>query len=185
MTKCSDCFYADTMSHEDPCATCIGFAKYVSADAFKDEKETVPFEIKPSGNLNLGFSIPSPWATSSKYYGNPITFEKPMTMEHPDTPLSAGKKYDSGKPDWSLLPFKAVSETVEVLTFGANKYGPDNWRIVPNAKKRYLAAAFRHIVAYATGEKKDSESGLSHLSHALCCLMFILELEKTDDTSNT
>jgi hypothetical protein len=95
-----------------------------------------------------------------------------------------GKKYDSGKPDWSLLPFKAVSETVDVLTFGAKKYGPENWRLVPNAKKRYLAAAFRHVVAYAMGEKKDPESGLSHLSHALCCLLFILELEKDDGPSN-
>ena len=171
--SCDSCFYNLNTLAQSPCDSCIGRDKHVPSSAFVD------FPVTPSANVGIG-SVP--------IHGNPITFEKPMTMAHPDAPLSLkpeGKKYDSGKPDWSLLPFKAVSETVEVLTFGANKYGPDNWRIVPNAKKRYLAAAFRHIVAYATGEKKDSESGLSHLSHALCCLMFILELEKTDDTSNT
>ena len=96
-----------------------------------------------------------------------------------------GNKYDGDKPDWSLLPFTALSETVDVLTFGAKKYGPENWKLVPNAKKRYLAAAFRHIVSYATGEKKDAESGKSHLSHALCCLLFILELEKENDTNHS
>ena len=89
-----------------------------------------------------------------------------------------GVKYDSAKADWALLPFKSVSEVVDVLTFGANKYSPDNWKKVKDAKRRYLAAAFRHIVAHARGEKNDSESGFSHLSHAVCCLLFILELEE-------
>ena len=29
------------------------------------------------------------------------------------------------------------------------------------------------------GEDKDPESGLSHLAHAACCIMFLLEFEKT------
>jgi len=34
-------------------------------------------------------------------------------------------------------------------------------------------------MAFNDGEDKDPESGLSHLAHSLCCLMFLLEFEKT------
>ena len=44
---------------------------------------------------------------------------------------------------------------------------------------RPLAAAMRHIMAFNDGEDKDPESGLSHLAHAACCIMFLLEFEKT------
>jgi hypothetical protein len=37
----------------------------------------------------------------------------------------------------------------------------------------------RHIMAFNDGEDKDPESGLSHLAHAACCIMFLLEFEKT------
>jgi hypothetical protein len=89
----------------------------------------------------------------------------------------AGAKADSGKPRYDLLPWAALARVVDVLTFGAKKYGDDNWRTVPNARARYLAAAFRHFVAYAKGETLDPESGLPHLAHAMCCLLFILDLE--------
>lgn len=89
----------------------------------------------------------------------------------------AGDKYDAKKPMWDLLPTKAVSAIVDVLTFGAEKYAPDNWRQVPNGKRRYLAAAYRHIVAWHQGEKNDPESGLPHLAHAACCLLFLQELD--------
>jgi len=37
----------------------------------------------------------------------------------------------------------------------------------------------RHIAAYNEHENKDPESGLSHLAHAACCLLFLLEYEDT------
>ena len=90
----------------------------------------------------------------------------------------AGVKYDNDKPQWSLLPFKALTEVVEVLTYGAKKYAPDNWKKVPNAKQRYIDASFRHLTAYVGGEKLDSETGKSHLAHALCCILYLLAFEK-------
>lgn len=33
-----------------------------------------------------------------------------------------GRKFDQGKPDWSLLPLDQVEHIVHVLTYGANKY---------------------------------------------------------------
>lgn len=44
---------------------------------------------------------------------------------------------------------------------------------------RPLAAALRHVFAFIGGEDKDPETSLSHLAHASCCLMFLLEFEDT------
>lgn len=95
-----------------------------------------------------------------------------------------GKKYDQGKPQWNLLPWLAVEEVVKVLTFGAKKYAPDNWRRVADARNRYSAAALRHISAFMRGEEQDPETGLHHLAHATCCLLFLLELLDTPDTNS-
>jgi hypothetical protein len=90
-----------------------------------------------------------------------------------------GMKDDLRKLRWDLLPLDAIEKIVEVMTFGAEKYEPNNWRNVKIS--RYFAALFRHITAWYKGEKYDSESGLTHLSHALCNLMFILWLEECKD----
>lgn len=92
--------------------------------------------------------------------------------------LQVGRKFDGGKLDYTLVPFEALDEVVKVLMFGAQKYDRDNWRHVDNAMQRYAAAAFRHLTAYNKGEALDAESGLSHLSHLGCCVLFMLALEK-------
>jgi hypothetical protein len=86
----------------------------------------------------------------------------------------AGKKYDSGKLRWDLLPLEIVGEIVAVLTFGAKKYTDDGWKKVPDRERRYFAALLRHLEAYQRGELIDSETGLSHLAHAGCNLIFLL-----------
>ena len=58
------------------------------------------------------------------------------------------------------------------------KYAEHNWR-KGFVWSRPLSAAMRHITAFNAGEDKDPESGLSHLAHAACCIMFLLEFEKT------
>jgi len=98
------------------------------------------------------------------------------TGQHPEP----GLKNDFGKPEWYLLPFKAVGEIVKVLTFGAKKYSPDNWRYVPDGERRYFSALLRHLAAWHDGEDIDKESGLSHLAHAGCCLLFLMELPKNE-----
>ena len=92
--------------------------------------------------------------------------------------MTEGKKYDTDKLDYSLVPWRAVDEVVKVLMFGAitKGYGRNNWKHVPNAKRRYAAAAYRHINAMMEGEWRDVESGLPHAAHAVCCLIFILWL---------
>lgn len=90
-----------------------------------------------------------------------------------------GLKYDEGKPRMDLVTrgFPKVLTTLgTILGFGAKKYRADSWRQVPNGVSRYEAAAMRHFIAHSSGEKLDPESGLPHLAHAICNLMFVMEL---------
>ena len=108
-----------------------------------------------------------------------------MLTTPPQLDPKLGRKLDGGKPDWSLLDLNNLTDTVSVLTFGAKKYARDNWKYVDDAQNRYHAALIRHLAAYQSGEYTDPESGLPHLAHAMCCLIFLSwfakqEHEKTE-----
>ena len=94
-----------------------------------------------------------------------------------------GIKYDGEKPKMHLLPPKAIVEISKVLTFGAAKYDAENWRKLDDLQNRYTAGALRHIFAHMDGEQLDPETNLSHLAHAMCCLLFKLEIELEDAKS--
>lgn len=85
-----------------------------------------------------------------------------------------GRKHDSNKPRYSLLPENTVHNVIQVLEYGAVKYEPGNWQHVPNARTRYYDAAMRHIDDWWNGSEIDEESSLPHLAHAICCLLFLL-----------
>jgi hypothetical protein len=68
-----------------------------------------------------------------------------------------------------------MAEFVNVLTYGANKYSDDNWKLVPNLQDRYYDALQRHVAAFRNGDKLDDESGFHHLAHAMCCIAFMLQ----------
>lgn len=92
-----------------------------------------------------------------------------------------GIKFDQEKPDWSLLDLNLIEDVIKVLTYGAKKYDRDNWQKVVEANPhRYFSAAMRHIAAFQKGEKVDSETELSHLAHAQCCLIFLAWHEKQE-----
>jgi hypothetical protein len=98
-----------------------------------------------------------------------------------------GRKFDGGKLEYGLLPPKALEATVAVLTFGAQKYERGNWKFVPESKRRYFDAMQRHVWAWKNGERDDPESGIHHLAHAMCCLMFLYEhdiIYSIDDNFN-
>jgi hypothetical protein len=86
----------------------------------------------------------------------------------------AGRKDDTGKLPFELVPPEALELIVAVLGHGARKYTPDNWKRVPDGRRRYFGALMRHAWAYARGEAKDPESGLPHLAHAGACILFLL-----------
>ena len=92
---------------------------------------------------------------------------------------SLGRKDDSGKLEYGLIHASSLEDIVRVLTFGSLKYGRENWRFVDDASRRYFDALQRHIWAWKKGEKNDPETGVSHLAHASCCLLFLLELDRS------
>lgn len=98
--------------------------------------------------------------------------------------MTKGKKYDEGKPNWSLLPLVVVKDIVSVLTVGKEKYSKDNWKEVSNPEERYFSAAMRHLEQYQSGDEVDSESGITHLAHACCCLIFLMWFDKQDKDIN-
>ena len=91
---------------------------------------------------------------------------------------TAGRKDDQEKPDMDLLSPYALEKVAQVMTFGKKKYGANNWR-GGIAYSRLLAAIMRHLNSYRKGETLDPETGLSHLAHASCGLMMLLEFEET------
>jgi hypothetical protein len=88
-----------------------------------------------------------------------------------------GVKQDEGKTRLDLLdPFVLIAYA-EALSYGAVKYSDYNYKAGLTWSRCY-AAAQRHLNAFWSGEDIDSESGLSHLAHAMCCIGFLLWFTK-------
>ena len=107
-----------------------------------------------------------------------LALPPPNTLCPHFSAAAVGLKLDAGKPRWDLLPPRALEDVAKVLEFGARKYAPDNWRKVEGWRWRYLRAGIGHCYAHLRGERLDAESGLPHLAHTVCCLLFVLELER-------
>ena len=93
-----------------------------------------------------------------------------------DTELGPGRKDDEDKDRWDLLPWPAVREVVKVLTYGAKKYAPWNWKRGIKYSRLY-AASHRHQYAFWNGESIDKDSRCYHLACAICELLFLLTYE--------
>jgi len=87
-------------------------------------------------------------------------------------------KKDHFKDKWHLLPMTPLRWVVKVLMFGAKKYSKDGWKFgdYEDARERYYDAAYRHIVVewWENGNLLDEETGLPHLAHGACCILFLL-----------
>lgn len=117
-----------------------------------------------SGTL-MGAKVSEGWTTNS---ANKQGWEK----YYPEM----FKKNDEDKPQWNLLPWEIIEDVVCVLTKGEKKYPGENWKKCTD-KNRYMNAVDRHLMAFREGIKEDTESGESHLVHAICNLLFLASLE--------
>ena len=86
-------------------------------------------------------------------------------------------KFDNDKLRYDLVPTETLKALAQVLTYGAKKYKPNNWQQADD-HSRYVAALYRHLEAWRSGESCDEESGLSHLSHAITNLAFLQYFEE-------
>jgi hypothetical protein len=83
-----------------------------------------------------------------------------------------GTKHDDGKSRMDLLDSEFLEGVGHVLRFGASKYDAHNWR-GGIAYSRLIGAAMRHLAAINKGENIDPESGMQHVHHLGCCVMFL------------
>lgn len=97
-----------------------------------------------------------------------------------------GAKFDSGKPRAGLVLggfARALMAVAAVGTYGAAKYTDDGWTSVPDGKKRYTDAMWRHLLAEASGEHQDQESDQLHAAHVAWNALARLDLMLRDDES--
>ena len=86
--------------------------------------------------------------------------------------MSLGIRLNDNKPKWSLVPQSALLPMVEVLEFGASKYGEFNWAKGLSVKE-ICESLKRHLDAFMEGEDYDKESLLSHIGHIQCNALFL------------
>ena len=83
-------------------------------------------------------------------------------------------KQITGKTNWNLINLKDLEGIIKVREHGVIKYkNPDNWKLVDY--REYFNALKRHIVEMDDKGifSVDDDSGLLHIDHCLCNLMFL------------
>lgn len=89
----------------------------------------------------------------------------------------AGLRFNNDKDRYDLVPDSAIQGIAKVLTFGAKKYAPNNWRLGMNWSM-ITSSLKRHMAAIDRGEDYDQESGLMHVDHVLTNAAFLKEYYK-------
>jgi len=106
-----------------------------------------------------------------KLYSAPKVPNKPRE----NTDDSKANHFDEGKVRLDLLPGDALYGVCGVLAYGEKKYGRVNWQ-KGMPFHQLFGSAMRHIWQWFWfREDIDPESGLHHLDHAMCNLMFLRE----------
>lgn len=78
----------------------------------------------------------------------------------------------SPKSPLQLITPEILEGLAAVLLHGAGKYAPNNW-MRGMSWETVMGGILRHLTAFRRGEEIDKESGLPHLHHATCGLMFL------------
>jgi hypothetical protein len=87
-------------------------------------------------------------------------------------------RHNLGKLRYDLVPRYALEQIAKVMTKGAEKYAPHNWKKgMPWSECE--ASLRRHLEAYAANIDFDEETGLYHLAHAAVNAMFLIEYYRT------
>jgi len=95
-----------------------------------------------------------------------------------DLDKDAGRKDDTGKLRYDLIPPYALQRLAEVYTIGAGKYEDRNWeKGIPWG--RIFAAMMRHAWAWWNGEQNDQVDGQHHLASVAWTAFALMEYEIT------
>lgn len=74
---------------------------------------------------------------------------------------------------FSTIPTTVLAEVGVGMLEGARKYGRHNYRVAGVRSSVYFDAAWGHLMQWWEGEDIDQDSGLSHITKAICSL-FVL-----------
>lgn len=135
------------------------------------------------GAESLGFD---PKALQATVMAQPVhtpNAHKFMLTEEQERQLKeTAVKFDNDKVDWMILPYDAIEEIIKVMEFGARKYARGNFASGEGLEyTRVLNSLMRHILAFSRGEDLDPETGISHMAHAGCNVLFLLHYIKNPE----
>lgn len=96
-----------------------------------------------------------------------------------------GIKFDGEKTRLDLVSPDFIEATAEVLHWATVREDPPpypdhNWALGLKYS-RVFSALLRHLWKWWRGETFDEESGLNHLAHAACCLMFLIHYTRDEN----
>ncbi len=89
-----------------------------------------------------------------------------------------GRKDDSDKLRYDLIPVGPMAEVARVYTIGAKKYTDRNWELGLKWGRVYSALQ-RHANAWWRGERNDPIDGQHHLASVAWCALALMEYEST------
>lgn len=107
-------------------------------------------------------------------------YEKSIVKEvKHSTSEQKGVKTDTGKPRYGLIPPFALEQVAICLTEGLKTHpAKDNWKLVENAKERFLESLERHFQQYKMGEVFDRDNpNVRNLAAVIVNALFALEFE--------
>lgn len=75
---------------------------------------------------------------------------------------SSGMRRDlqTGKPRYDLIDRSFLKRWAELMARGAEKYGPDNWRLANSQEEldRFKASAIRHMYQWLDGDRTEDHA---------------------------
>lgn len=183
--NCSTCNYADSNDmcwHVDGPGQCRGRVERLLWEA-KDETKTSCTGCWYLGRGFCPLRCFDAWPDSASVNHSlwradppPQTATEVLAGSKP----KQGTKHDNGKLKLDLIPPEIIEMLGEVFQYGSGKYGRNNWE-KGFADDRLIAAALRHYVEYAKGNRYDEDSGLPHLAQAAWNLLILETLKRRKD----
>jgi hypothetical protein len=78
------------------------------------------------------------------------------------------------------LPMVGIAHGSHAMMYGADKYGPYNWRDNAVIASIYIDATMRHLMAwFDQKEELAQDSGVHHLGHVLANMAILLDAQET------
>lgn len=119
--------------------------------------------------------IPHPTRTNCYAQADPGVSVRPLRNDPTVTNMSGGSQSAIDEV-FTTFPLNALSALSKLQRLGDEKYGPHNWRSIPESD--HIDHAFAHMLGHCTGDQTED-----HLLHAAWRLVAALEVRLTRSTA--